>query len=112
MGGFAATSFTLGIVAMVVHLLLMLALRVSLDGNGALHRQLFTDAVFRKYTASAPHLRAKYFFPWVPSPELLAGQSIRVRALFWGTRYAATLFVLGFAGFLASVVLAVIGGPP
>ena len=101
---FPETLFHAAQLGMAIHLLCTVALRFSVELESPLFEQLFTDPILGGITRKPWLLRAKYFIPWVATPEDLAEYTVWVRALFWGARLGGTLLAVGAVGFLASAV--------
>jgi hypothetical protein len=96
--------FRAAFIGMAVHFVCTVALRLNIDRDSDLFGQLFTEPILGSITRAPWYLRAKYFFPWVPSPEDLAKSTWFVRVLFWGARLGGTVLLFGLLGGLSSAV--------
>jgi hypothetical protein len=95
---------------MATHILCTIALRFSIEVDSPLFEELFAFPILGGITKRPWLLRAKYFIPWVATPEDLVEYTVWVQALFWGARLGGTLLALGFVGFLFSFVYIVVSG--
>ena len=88
-------------VGMVANFICTAVLRRNLAADSDLAGELFAKPFSG---GGARYLNARYFFPWVKSPEYLAEESWSLQSLFWVARLGGTVMALGLVGFLASVI--------
>ncbi len=98
------TLFQAAFIGMALHIVCSLALRFSVEVDSDLFGKLFAEPLLGDIFRTPWLLRAKYFLPWIPSPEDLAEYTVFVRLLFWGARLGGTVLLLGLIGFLSSEV--------
>jgi len=87
---------------MAMHVACTAALSFSIDRDTQLFDQLFTHPFLGGLIDGPWLLRAKYFIPWVVSPEDLNEYWFVPRAMFWGARLGGMLVALGFVSFFVS----------
>jgi hypothetical protein len=99
-------------IGIAVHVICSVALRFNVNTDGDVFEQMFTKPFLGSLTGAPRQLRAKYFFPWVSSPEHLDEESLWVRTLFWGARLGGTAIAFGVVGFLSVMVYMGMSGQP
>jgi hypothetical protein len=109
---FAERLFLAAWVAMAIHLLCTFVLRRNIEAESSLFDELFTEPLLGSLTRMPGYLRAKYFLPWVATPEDLADYTVSVWLTFWSARLAGMLFFVGLLGFLAGELYVGIRGTP
>jgi hypothetical protein len=98
--------------AMAVHFLCTFVLRHKIETESPLFEDLFTEPLFGSLTRTRGYLRARYFLPWVATPEELTEYTAFVWLTFWCARLAGMLFFVGLLGFLAGEVYVGVRGFP
>ena len=96
--------FLAGGVGIVLHIACSWLMRVSVGDDEVLCGTLFGAPLLGNLARKQWLLRGKYFWPWVPPPVGVVSAGSLLRLTFWGARLGAALVILGFAGFLLTII--------
>jgi hypothetical protein len=91
-------------ICMIAHFAFSVALRARIRASEPLFGEVFGSPAWGDLTRHPWLMRARFFWPWVSSPALATLHGRPIRILFWEARLAGAGAILGFVGFLATMV--------